>query len=845
MEALALYLLKSVIWLTGFAIIYFLFLRNERFFLLKRYYLVAGILISLIFPLFTFHYQVDIPAPAGNFPDLIPSKTEITPGVQPVLSDKQFDFRYILLFVYFSGILFFVFGVVKNSSLLLRTINKTKVNRLKPLRIVRTSDFSSSFSFFNYVFINPSVDEKELDVIMNHELVHVNQKHWLDLLLVELLRMIQWINPFAWIYTGFIRQNHEYIADEVALQQTPDPAVYKAVLVNQLFDSKVFSLSNSFNYSLNKKRFDMMKKIVTSPYRKMRLFLVLPVFAFVFYAFARPEYRYVTSSGPEINPSLISGAFQKDAKGIVVNEEGKPLQGVSIVVAKSLTGVITDAKGRFAVSKIPDGSSLMFSCKGYKTYTMPPLMASNSALYVKLVKDPDYSEQAEIRIRNADGSEVKPLIVVDGVVTENGMKKTDPNAILSISILKDKAAIDKYGDKGKDGVIEITTKQEALQSPAANQKTVKGIVVNAEGQPIEKVAINTTGTAGNVFATETGKEGRFELNNVQADASLMFFCRGYKPLSLKPDFSKEMTIKMEKDLDYKAPATIQRPNPLVVLDGVIIDKNYRDVYKELGYNMGIVKNLMGKEATDKYGEKGANGVIEIITRKKALEMGLNPPYPRLAAQDFPTFEGKDQLLFYNWVTERVKYPPEATAKKAEGYVTVNFTIEMDGTITNLKSVGTTDPVLNNEVIRVIKTSPKWDPPKNSEINEPYNSSVTVGFKLPDQIVKQLPFVVVEEMPMYPGGEAELLKFIADNTKYPEAAKADTIQGKVIVRFIVNTEGNTEGITVLKGVHPLLDAEAVRVVKLLSGFKPGMQGGKAVNVWYMVPINFTLPYIKKK
>jgi TonB family protein len=104
--------------------------------------------------------------------------------------------------------------------------------------------------------------------------------------------------------------------------------------------------------------------------------------------------------------------------------------------------------------------------------------------------------------------------------------------------------------------------------------------------------------------------------------------------------------------------------------------------------------------------------------------------------------------------------------------------------------------------------------------------------------------VVEEMPMYPGGEGELLKFIAENKKYPEAAKADTIQGKVIVRFIVNTEGNTEGITVLKGVHPLLDAEAVRVVKLLSGFKPGMQGGKAVNVWYMVPINFTLPYTKK-
>jgi len=771
MEAFALYLLKSVIWLTGFALVYFLFLQNERFFRLKRYYLVAGILVSLIFPLFTFHYQVDMPAPAGNYPDLIPSKTVITPGVQPVLSDKQFDFRYILLFVYFSGILFFVIRAVKNSSFLLKAINKTKVNGLKPAKIVRTSDFSGSFSFFNYVFINPSVDEKELDVIMNHELVHVNQKHWLDLLLVELLRMIQWINPFAWIYTAFIRQNHEYIADEVAIQQTPDPAVYKAVLVNQLFDSKVFSLSNSFNYSLNKKRFDMMKKIVTSPYRKMRLLLVLPVFAFVFYAFARPEYHYVTPSGSQINPALTSEAMEKEAKGIVVNEEGKPLQGVSIIVAKSLGGVITDAKGRFAITKIPDGSSLIFSCKGYKTYTLPPLIASNSALYVKLVKDPDYREQAEVRIRNADGSEAKPLVVVDGVINEKqDLKEIDPNTIVSVNVLKDKASTDKYGDKGKDGVIEIATTK--------NQKTVKGIVVNAEGQPIEKVAV-------------------------------------------------------------------QRPTPLVVIDGEISEKSYRDAFKDLGYDLGPVKLLSGKEAMEKYGEKGANGVYEIMTRTKAIAMGIKSPLPRLGPNDLPTFQNQGFGGFNDWVANQVKYPPEAQAKKLDGWIQINFTVELDGTLSNIKPAANSDPILSEEVMRVIRNSPKWERPKNTAVEDPYPSNVNIGFRLPDQIIKEPPFVVVEEMPMYPGGEGELLKFLAENTQYPEAAKADTIQGKVIVRFIVNTEGNTEGITVLKGVHPLLDAEAIRVVKLLSGFKPGMQGGKAVNVWYMVPINFTLPYTKKK
>jgi TonB family protein len=102
-----------------------------------------------------------------------------------------------------------------------------------------------------------------------------------------------------------------------------------------------------------------------------------------------------------------------------------------------------------------------------------------------------------------------------------------------------------------------------------------------------------------------------------------------------------------------------------------------------------------------------------------------------------------------------------------------------------------------------------------------------------------PFVVVEQMPMYPGGELALLKFIGENTNYPESAKVNGTQGKVIVRFAVDVEGNATRETVLKGVNPELDQEALRVVRLLTRFKPGRQGGKAVPVWYMVPINFTL------
>jgi len=105
--------------------------------------------------------------------------------------------------------------------------------------------------------------------------------------------------------------------------------------------------------------------------------------------------------------------------------------------------------------------------------------------------------------------------------------------------------------------------------------------------------------------------------------------------------------------------------------------------------------------------------------------------------------------------------------------------------------------------------------------------------------EQEPFVVVEEMPMFPGGDVALLKYVAENTQYPENARKNNIQGRVITRFCVTAKGNVSLVTVLRGVDPEIDAEAIRVVWTLPAFKPGRQGGKDVPVWYMVPITFSL------
>jgi protein TonB len=106
-------------------------------------------------------------------------------------------------------------------------------------------------------------------------------------------------------------------------------------------------------------------------------------------------------------------------------------------------------------------------------------------------------------------------------------------------------------------------------------------------------------------------------------------------------------------------------------------------------------------------------------------------------------------------------------------------------------------------------------------------------------VEPEPFVVVEEMPVFPGGNLELLKYLAAHTQYPEIAEENNIQGKVIVKFCVTSKGGIDQVSIFKGIDPELDAEAIRVVKALPSFKPGKQGGKPVPVWFSVPIIFQI------
>ena len=110
-------------------------------------------------------------------------------------------------------------------------------------------------------------------------------------------------------------------------------------------------------------------------------------------------------------------------------------------------------------------------------------------------------------------------------------------------------------------------------------------------------------------------------------------------------------------------------------------------------------------------------------------------------------------------------------------------------------------------------------------------------EVPNEIVE--PFTIVEEMPNFPGGDAQLLKWIRNNVQYPMYEKEMDISGKVIVRFVIGTDGSVQDCQILRGVSRGLDSEAIRVIKSMPKWNPGRQGGRPVPVYFNLPINFIL------
>jgi TonB family protein len=269
------YIFESGASLALLTIVYVLFLRKETFFKQNRIFLLGSILFSVIIPL------VKLPALTSLGPVMLPEVT-VSPykSILKILTyygkpDGQ-DFNAIaglmnvLIYTYLAGVICFSLRFLYRILRIMLLVKRNEVKEGNGYKLVLIDGYFSPFSFLNFVFVSRSGEKNDdYDKMILHELEHVKQGHTVDILLLEALTVFHWFNPFVWLLKRVVRENHEFLADTGVLSKGVNRVWYKQLLLNQ-YVGQQYIISNSFNYSLIKKRIKMMSKLRSKKYASIK-----------------------------------------------------------------------------------------------------------------------------------------------------------------------------------------------------------------------------------------------------------------------------------------------------------------------------------------------------------------------------------------------------------------------------------------------------------------------------------------------------------------------------------------------------------------------------------------------
>lgn len=232
--------------------------------------------------------------------------------------------------------------------------------------------------------------------------------------------------------------------------------------------------------------------------------------------------------------------------------------------------------------------------------------------------------------------------------------------------------------------------------------------------------------------------------------------------------------------------------------------------------------------------------------------------PYQVVQQKPTFNGGDERAFLTWVNQRIIYPEEARAQGLKGRVIVQFIIETDGSVTNVSVIKGVHKSLDDEAVRVVSSSPKWEPGREDgkavrvyysmpfvfryTAQAPEPASAPEAIQKADDDEEAIPFQLVERKPSFEGGDAnEFSKWVnshlASQAMWKILEKAPkSMEWRVTLQFTVETDGSVDNVKVLKSSgEPAFDKEAIRVVTMSPKWVPGYQKGQAVKVTYTFPV----------
>ena len=504
------YILKSSVCLVLFYLFFRLLLSKETFHRFNRMALLGVLFFSLLIPCIevTTRHQVEVQQAVLSIEQLLlMAELETTPAnVGAVQETSAISWVQIVLLVYWAGILFLACRNIYSLICLFRLVHSGKHEKLeKGVTLVVHNQEIVPFSWMKYIVISRKDLEENGREILIHEMAHIHHRHSVDLLVADICIFFQWFNPGAWLLKQELQNIHEYEADETVINEGVNAKEYQLLLIKKAVGTRLYSMTNSFNHSKLKKRITMMLKEKSNPWARLKYLYVLPLAAIAVTAFARPEISEKVEEISAVKVNDLAAIVEKKSEENVVKEPIDTTKNKVVVVGyrtEKKDSVLTSGKKKVAISVqgisgegkplvIINGKeserevvnalnperiesvSVIGPEKAIKIYGEK---AKDGVMDIKLYSEKKFApRKIEIEginktrldalnsgakswgatFRSADGG--KPLVIIDGkeATGDDPLANISPDRIRSISVLKDKTALAAYGDKGKNGVIEV------------------------------------------------------------------------------------------------------------------------------------------------------------------------------------------------------------------------------------------------------------------------------------------------------------------------------------------------------------------------------------------------------
>lgn len=568
MPAFIEYLIKLSICLAVVYLFYQLFLRRLTFYNWNRWYLLGYSALSFIIPVIDIMPQLrKQEMTEAAIIAWIPSWSYTQPESKNFFETLSYwDWAIIILIL---GSLFFLIRFLTRLYSFLLIKNKaTLVTKNHPF-LYQLNENINPFSFGNAIFINQYLhSDADLEEIIRHEFVHVKQNHTIDIVFAELLCITNWFNPFAWLIRHGIKQNLEFIADDKVVQNGFDKKEYQYLLL-KVMGNKQFTFTNHFNFSNLKKRIAMMNTLKTAKVHLVKFLFLLPVVAVLLLSFRKE----IQKTEMPINFSIAKDTLPDSDSGYKI----------SVIVTPG--GVDNDKMQR----KVIDRMSIEDWNKNKEYYQKKYGQGAPTKAVVQ-IKDGKTITYDSVYVTKYKPKPIKPgeepLVIVDGKpMSYISINSIPPDDIESVSVMKDKDVRAVYGPKAQHGVIFITTKG------------------GRSGKQIDKATNITDSLKGKVSGIAIRKSTD---ENIDASQSVPknieeVIVKGYA--SPKRNLSSGLSIKVEGS-----------ENPLLIVDEKeMAEEDFKKIKPESINEMRILKD---KTATEKYGEKGKNGVVEIKLKEK-------------------------------------------------------------------------------------------------------------------------------------------------------------------------------------------------------------------------------------